>query len=85
MPAWEYFGWEQHFRRWPPGDTLGHQLLATLCSLVANAAFQLKQPGQALRFCALAENARRRRRRAPRQNRSKSIGLVEEAYREKSP
>lgn len=79
MPAWEYFGWEQHFRRWPPGDTLAQQLLATLCSLVANAAFQLKQPARPYDFAPWLktpedEAAERRARLARRAQQ------VEEAY-----
>ncbi len=80
MPAVEYFGWEQHLRRWPPGDSLAQRLLATLCALVANAAFQLKKPARPHDFAPWLrtpeeEQAQRRARLARR------ASLVEEAYR----
>ena len=93
MPAGEYRGWERHFRRWPPGDTLTQRLLAELCALVANAGFALKRPARAADFAPWLEGPEERekemlRREAERtgreaQRRVDLALLVEKAYRKK--
>ena len=79
MPAVEYAAWEQHLRRWPLGDPLTQRLLATLCSLVANAAFTVKIPFEPYDFAPWLRTPEdvRRERKAARLQRAR---LVEQVY-----
>ncbi len=79
MPAAEYFLWERHFERWPPGDPFAQRLLAVLCALTANAHFGLNQPLRAEDFAPWLETPAERERRAAAKARTQGMILMQMA------
>ena len=79
MPAAQYAAWEQHFRRWPPGDPLLQRLVAILCALVVNAVSSGPRPAQPYDFAPwlrTPEDVERERKEAL----IKRARMVEDAY-----